>query len=83
MPFFPALFEDSNDRVKIYYENKYLQIQYNGKPVTMESSLSKKARVEILTELNKIMPVQIFEAMYHQGKEIKKASNMVKEINEE
>lgn len=29
------------------------------------------------------MPVQIFEAMYHQGKEIKKARNMAREIDEE
>jgi hypothetical protein len=48
--------------------------------VTMESSLTKKARVEILNELNKIIPVQIFEAMYHQGKEVKKTVNMLREI---
>jgi hypothetical protein len=47
--------------------------------VTIESSLTKKARVEILNELNKMIPVQIFEAMYHQGKEVKKTVNMLRE----
>ena len=79
LPYFPALFDISNRKVRIYCEQKRLQIDYNGQPVANDSDLTKRARLEILNELNKLFPVQVFESMYLQGVEKKRVENMIKE----
>jgi hypothetical protein len=47
--------------------------------VTNDSNLTRIERVEILNELNKLFPVQVFESMYLQGVEKKRVENMIKE----
>ena len=83
LPHFPCLFEITNPKIRIYSENKRLQITYNDKPVTIDSDLSKKARMEILKEFNIMFPVQLFESMYHQGLEKKRVQNLIQENGDE
>jgi hypothetical protein len=79
LPYFPALFDISSKKVRIYCQEKRLQIDCNEQPVTNDSNLTRNERVEILNELNKLFPVQVFESMYLQGVEKKRVENMIKE----
>ena len=47
LPYFPAVLEAPSKKVKIFFEDKRLQVTYADRPISIDFKLSKKAMFEV------------------------------------